>query len=69
LIPKLKHIIYLNILKLENVSKKSILVLGSGRSGTSLASGILSKAGYYMGENLMPATHTNPKGFFESFDI
>ncbi|UCH96418.1 MAG: sulfotransferase [Candidatus Aminicenantes bacterium] len=48
---------------------KNVLILGSGRSGTSMAAGILSKAGYYMGENLMPATHTNPKGFFESFDI
>lgn len=45
------------------------MILGSGRSGTSLASGILSKAGYYMGKNLMPATRANPKGFFESFDI
>ena len=43
--------------------------MGTGRSGTSLASGILNKAGYYMGENLMPATPTNPKGFFESWDI
>ena len=48
---------------------KNVLIMGSGRSGTSLASGILSKAGYYMGENLMPATGANPKGFFESFDI
>jgi hypothetical protein len=48
---------------------KNVLIIGSGRSGTSMAAGILSKAGYYMGENLMPATHANPKGFFESFDI
>jgi len=43
--------------------------MGSGRSGTSLAAGILSKVGYYMGENLMPPTIANPKGFFESFEI
>jgi hypothetical protein len=48
---------------------KNVLVMGSGRSGTSMASGILSKAGYYLGENQMPATHANPKGFFESWDI
>ncbi len=48
---------------------KNCLILGTGRSGTSLASGILSKAGYFMGNNLMPATRANPKGFFESFDI
>jgi hypothetical protein len=53
----------------QKKSMKNVLVMGSGRSGTSLACGILSKAGYYMGENLMPATPTNPRGFFESWDI
>ena len=48
---------------------KNCIVMGSGRSGTSLACGILSKAGYYMGENQMPPTPANPKGFFESWDI
>lgn len=48
---------------------QNCLVMGSGRSGTSLVSGILNRAGYYMGDNLMPATRANPKGFFESFDI
>ena len=48
---------------------KNVLILGSGRSGTSMAAGMLAQAGYYMGTNLMPATPGNPKGYFESFDI
>ena len=39
--------------------------MGFGRSGTSLMGGILHQAGYYMGEGLYPARHSNPKGFFE----
>ena len=48
---------------------KNVLVIGSGRSGTSMAAGMLAKAGYYMGPNLMPATPGNPKGYYESYDI
>lgn len=48
---------------------KNVFVLGSGRSGTSLAAGLLSGAGYFMGDNLMPPTPGNPKGYYESFDI
>lgn len=45
------------------------LILGSGRSGTSMIAGILAKAGYYMGDNLIPPREANPKGFFECADI
>lgn len=45
---------------------KSCLILGSGRSGTSMVAGILSKSGYYMGENLYPKDEGNPKGYFEN---
>jgi hypothetical protein len=48
---------------------KNVLILGSGRSGTSLVAGLLAQAGYFMGENLMPPTPGNPTGYFESFDI
>jgi hypothetical protein len=44
---------------------RSCIVLGSGRSGTSMVAGTLHTAGYYMGEDLLPATCANPKGFFE----
>ena len=48
---------------------KNCLVLGSGRSGTSMVAGTLSGAGYFMGKNMMPPTPGNPKGYFESYDI
>lgn len=48
---------------------KNCIILGSGRSGTSLTAGLLSRAGYYMGDEIMPARDANPKGFFESQEI
>ncbi len=45
---------------------KNCLIMGFGRSGTSLMGGILHEAGYYMGEDLYPPRDTNPKGFFEN---
>jgi hypothetical protein len=44
---------------------KNCLVMGFGRSGTSLMGGILHQAGYFLGEGLYPPRHSNPKGFFE----
>jgi len=44
---------------------RNCLIMGFGRSGTSLMGGILHEAGYFMGENLYPPRHSNPKGFFE----
>ena len=48
---------------------KSVLVLGCGRSGTSMAAGTLAGAGYFMGERLHPARPSNPKGFYELGEI
>jgi len=48
---------------------KNIIILGSGRSGTSMVAGCLAKSGYFMGNNLYPPRNSNPKGFFESADI
>ncbi len=45
---------------------KNCLIMGFGRSGTSLMGGILHQVGYYMGEELYPPRNTNPKGFFEN---
>jgi len=45
---------------------KNVIVLGSGRSGTSMVAGTLAAAGYYMGESLVEPRESNPKGFFES---
>ena len=48
---------------------KNILILGSGRSGTSMVAGCFAKSGYFMGKNLYPPRNSNPKGFFESVEI
>jgi hypothetical protein len=48
---------------------RNVIILGAGRSGTSLAAGILQPAGYFMGENLYPADEGNPKGYFESWQL
>lgn len=44
-------------------------ILGSGRSGTSMVAGTLSKAGYFMGKDFWPTRDANPKGFFEDREI
>lgn len=48
---------------------RSCLILGCGRSGTSMLAGMLSGAGYYMGGWLYKPNIANPKGFFESYAI
>jgi len=48
---------------------KNVIILGSGRSGTSMVAGTLAKAGYFMGEHLLPANNANPKGFFEDIEV
>lgn len=48
---------------------RNCLILGSGRSGTSLTAGIMLQAGYYMGDDLYPPDAGNPKGYFENYFI
>jgi hypothetical protein len=48
---------------------KNVLILGSGRSGTSMVAGTLAKAGYFMGKQLLPSNNANPKGFFEDIEV
>ena len=43
-----------------------VLVAGSGRSGTSLFSGILQRLGYTVPAPEVPADASNPRGFAES---
>jgi len=43
-----------------------VLVAGSGRSGTSLFTGILQRLGYGVPQPEVPADDTNPRGFGES---
>jgi hypothetical protein len=48
------------------MSRSLVLVAGSGRSGTSLFSGILQRLGYTVPQPEVPADGTNPRGFAES---
>lgn len=48
---------------------RNCLVMGTGRSGTSMVAGSLAAAGYFMGGRLMPPTGSNPRGYFESYEI
>jgi hypothetical protein len=43
-----------------------VLVAGSGRSGTSLFSGLLQRLGFHVPQPEVPADETNPRGFAES---
>lgn len=45
------------------------LILGSGRSGTSMVAGALAQSGYFMGECFYKPRHSNPKGFFEDAEV
>jgi hypothetical protein len=47
-------------------TRSLVLVAGSGRSGTSLLSGILQRLGYTVPAPEVPADETNPRGFGES---
>ena len=47
-------------------ARSLVLVAGSGRSGTSLFSGILQRLGFYVPQPEVPADSTNPRGFAES---
>jgi hypothetical protein len=45
---------------------RDCVILGCGRSGTSLAAGVVARAGYNCGEDLLPADDGGPTGFFEA---
>lgn len=49
--------------------RRTVIVLGAGRSGTSLVAGLLADAGYFPGERLIPPSEANPTGFFEDLDV
>lgn len=48
---------------------RNCVILGSGRSGTSLAAGVLAKSNYFMGKNLYAGDSSNPDGYFEDETI
>lgn len=47
------------------MEQRDCVILGAGRSGTSMAAGLLSSAQYFMGDDIWPANAGNPKGLFE----
>jgi GT2 family glycosyltransferase len=49
--------------------RANVVVLGSGRSGTSMVTGMLAEAGWYVGDDPYPGREANPKGFFETLEI
>jgi hypothetical protein len=50
----------------EPARRTLLLVAGSGRSGTSLFTGILQRLGFHVPKPEVPADDTNPRGFAES---
>ncbi len=48
---------------------RDLLVLGSGRSGTSMVAGTLAASGWWVGDDPYPGRAANPKGFFETAEI
>jgi hypothetical protein len=51
----------------ERRHRRNVVVVGSGRSGTSLVAGLIATAGYHMGRHLVRANDANPRGFFEDY--
>jgi hypothetical protein len=47
----------------------NIIILGSGRSGTSMLAGMFAGCGFFMGDRLWPANESNPTGFFEDEEV
>lgn len=45
------------------------MIIGSGRSGTSMMASLFAAAGYFMGDDQMPAARGNERGFFESREV
>ena len=53
----------------EPMPSRCILVLGTGRSGTSAVGGILYKLGVWMGDGFVGRDQTNPWGTFEDAEL
>jgi hypothetical protein len=43
----------------------NLLVMGSGRSGTSMATALFRNSGYFFGDSLIPPGPANPFGYYE----
>lgn len=47
------------------MNKKAIVVVGTGRSGTSMFAGVLHHLGVFMGKEFIPGDRNNPQGHYE----
>lgn len=54
---------------MNNDSRRMVIVIGAGRSGTSMLMQILVGMGMQVSGNLIPANISNPEGFFEDMEI
>jgi hypothetical protein len=48
---------------------KTIVITGMHRSGTSLVASLFERAGLHVGDELLPADPSNPRGFFEDVEF
>lgn len=48
---------------------RNCIILGAGRSGTSMVAGLFQHTGYFMGSRLMATRPANPRGFFEDLEV
>ena len=48
---------------------QAIIITGMGRSGTSLITSLMQRAGTHVGEKLLAASSANPRGYFEDVDF
>lgn len=48
---------------------RNIIILGTGRSGTSMVAATFRSSGAFMGDRLIPATPSNPHGYYEDRGI
>ncbi|WP_375515624.1 sulfotransferase family protein, partial [uncultured Nostoc sp.] len=53
----------------DNKSSSIFIITGMHRSGTSLTASLMESAGVNIGERLMDAAPSNPKGHFENLDF
>lgn len=49
--------------------RRHVIILGSGRSGTSMLASMFAQAGYFFGDRLHPPAESNPFGYYESRDV
>jgi len=48
---------------------RNIIILGTGRSGTSMVAATFRSSGAFMGDHLLPATPSNPHGYYEDREL